>query len=117
MRRIPRLAVGRYMSAWNDSGIPLDGFTVHDAGMTSRAPFILSPSLERLHMLAMVHDQPHLFDWWREIAWGYLGHTKDMAMATEANAGIHLCFEIMRIGRRSKYVDSCISVSRQDLVG
>ena len=117
MSRIPRLAIRRYMSAWNDNGITLDGFIMHDAGMTSRTPFILSTSLECLHMLAMAHDQPHLFHRRRKIARRRLGHAKDMTMATETDFGIHLCLEVVRIGRRSEYIDSRISDSCQDPVG
>src|SRR5574337_929049 len=100
MSRIPRFGVGRYMSTWNDNGISFDRFIMHDTGMTGRTSFILSTSSESLHVSAMTHDQSHLFDWWGEIAWGYLGHTKDMAMATETDSGIHFCLEIVYVGRR-----------------
>ena len=117
MSRIPGFAVGRYMSAWNDNGISLDGFIMHDTGMTRRTSFILSTGSESFHVSTMAHDQPHLFNRWREIAWGYLGHTKDMAMATETDAGVHSCLEVVRIGRRPEDVDHHISDSGQDLVG
>ena len=117
MRRIPRLAVGRYMPAWNDDRITLNGFSMHDSGMTSRTAFIPSAGLERLRMSAMAHDQPNLFHRRRKIARRRLGHAKNMTMATEADSGVHLRFEIVRVGRRPEYVDSRISDSRQDLVG
>lgn len=117
MSRIPRFAVGRYMSARNDDGVSLDGFIVHDTGMTRRTTFILATGSERLHVSAMVHDQSHLVDRWREIAWGYLGHTKDMAMATETDSGVHSCLEIMCVGRRSEDVDHHIAESCQDFIG
>lgn len=61
MRRVPRSAVRRYMPAWNDNRISFNRFIMHDAGMTSRTPLILSTSPERLHVSAMTHDEPHLF--------------------------------------------------------
>src|SRR6478609_2986923 len=112
MWRIPRLAVGRYMSAWNDDGITLNGDIMHDAGMTSRTPFILSTDRERLHVSAMAHDQPHFFYRRRKIARCRLRHAKDMTMATEADSRVHLGLEIVRIGRRSKCVDRRIPDSR-----
>ncbi len=116
MIRMPRLAVRRYMSAWNDNRITLDGFIMHDAGMTSRTTLLLSTDPKSLHMLAMVHDQPHLFHRRRKIARRRLGHAKDMTMATETDSGIHLCLEIVCIGRRSECVDRCISHSCPDLI-
>lgn len=61
MSRLPRLAVGRHVSARNDGGISLDGFIMHDPGMTSRTTFLLSTDFERLHMKTMAHDEPHFF--------------------------------------------------------
>ena len=117
MSRIPRLAVGRDMSSWNDNGIPLDGFIMHDAGMTSRTTFSSPTNLKGLHVLAMAHDQPHLVHWWRKVPWRRLRHTKDMTMATETDSGVHTGLEIVRVDRRSKYVDGRISDSCQDLIG
>ena len=117
MRRIPRLAVGRDMSAWNDNGITLNGPIMHDAGMTSRTPFILSTDLERLHVSAMAHDQPHLFHRRWKVPGRRFRHPKDMAMATETDSGVYLGLEIVCVGRRPKYIDRRISDSRQDLVG
>ena len=115
MRRIPRLTIGRYMSAWNDDRITFNGLAMHDSGMTSRTAFIPSAGLERLRMSAMAHNQPNLFHRRRKVARRRLGHAKNMTMATEADSGIHLRLEIVRVGRRSEYVDSRISDSRQTL--
>jgi hypothetical protein len=69
--RIPRFAVRGQMTPRNDDGIALDGCIMHHARMTSCTPFVLSASLEGLHVLTMVHDQPHFFDWRWKIARRY----------------------------------------------
>src|SRR5262249_3781256 len=116
MSRVPGLAVGGYMAAWNDDGIALDRFIMHYAGMAGGTPFLLSTSLERLHVLTMAHDQTHLFHRRREIARRHLGHAKDMTMATETDCRIHFCLKVVCIGRRPQEINGGVFGACPDLI-
>jgi hypothetical protein len=60
---IPWFAVSGHVATRQNDGIPLDWFIMHHARMTGGTAFIVSTSFEGLHMLTMVHDQSHFFNW------------------------------------------------------
>ena len=83
--RMPRLAVCGNMSTRHDDGISFDRLIVYDARMAGRAAFVLAADAERLHMLAMTHDEAHIFYRSRKITRRDFRHAKDMLMTTQAH--------------------------------
>ena len=116
MIRIPRPAVGRNMSSWNHDGISLDGPVVHDAGMTCGTAFPLPSGLKDFHMLPMAHDQANIFHRRRKISRSHLGDPENVPVTTQAEAGIDVRFQVMRVGRSPEQIQRRVSNTRPYLV-
>jgi hypothetical protein len=83
--RVPRLVVCGNMSTRQDDGISFDRLIVYDSRMTGRATLFLTAGAERLHMLAVTHDEAHVLDRNRKVAGCDFRRAKDMLMTTQAH--------------------------------
>jgi hypothetical protein len=83
--RMPRLVVCGNMSTRQDDGISFNRLIVYDSRMTGRATLFLAADAEGLHMLAMTHDEAHIFYRNRKIAGCDFRRAKDMLMTTQAH--------------------------------
>jgi hypothetical protein len=113
---MPRLAVGRNVSAWNDDRISLNRLVMHHTGVTRRTSFSVAPNPKGLHVFPMAHDKPDVFDRRRQVTGRNLGDTQDVPVTTEADIGIDTGSQIVRIRRGPEQIDGYILGSGPGLV-